>query len=182
MNIFIIDIETTGLDPQKNEILEIGAVNVSTQETFEVKVRPLHIKDADTEALAINGYNEPEWEDSFLLPHALALLSQFVGGGFPRMMSYGVSFDRAFLEKAYKDCNLPYPFHYQHLDLFTLAWFKLPQSERFSLRETCSRLGIEPEPAIHRALAGAQCAYQVFTKLVIPTPPLVGELSARIGR
>ena len=100
MNLFILDLETTGRDPQKHEILEIGCINTSNGETFEVKVRPLHIKDAEPEALVVNGYNEKDWEDSFLLPHALMLLSEFVGKDVPRMMAYNVSFDRAFLEKA----------------------------------------------------------------------------------
>lgn len=169
MNFFILDLETTSLDSSTGEIIDIGCVNTVTGATFECKVLPLHIKEADPESLKINGYKPEDWEEAFLLPHALQLLSEFVDSGTDDtpayMMAYNVSFDRSFLEKAYKDCNLPYPFHYHHLDLLTLAWFRLPECERFSLRETCSRLGIPPEPPIHRALAGAQCAYEVYKKL-----------------
>jgi DNA polymerase III epsilon subunit-like protein len=165
MNLFVIDTETSGLDPQKCEILEIGAVNYNTGETFEVKVHPLHIKDAEPRALEVNGYNEKDWEEAFLLPNALKLLSQFIGGE-AYMAAFNVSFDRAFLEKAYKDCNLPYPFHYHHLDVMSIAWSKGGWIVVPSLKQVCTHFGIEPEPAIHSALNGAQCAYQILKKLI----------------
>lgn len=159
----ILDLETTGLDPLRHEIIEIGAVNVDTGATFEVKIYPLRIKDAEPEALAVNGYRPEAWEDALLLPNALKLLSEFVGKKQPTMMAYNVSFDRAFLEKAHKDCDLPYPFHYHHFDLLTLAWFKLGKA--MSLRNTCLALEIEPEADVHRALAGALSAKNVYEKL-----------------
>lgn len=164
MNLIIIDLETTGLYPQTHEIIEIGAVRVSSGETFEVKVQPHNIEDADPVALHINGYDKEKWRDASTLPAALKLLSDFVGKD-AYLMAYNVSFDRSFLEKAYKDCNLPYPFHYHHLDLLTLAWEHLPLGSPLSLKYVASALGVPPEPEIHRALAGAQCAYEVLKKL-----------------
>ena len=174
MNLFIVDLETTGLDPSVHEIIEIGCVNVTTGETFEVKVRPLHIKDAQPEALKVNGYNEADWEEAFLLPNALKLLTQFLYAGddvAPRyMMAYNVSFDRAFLEKAYRDCNMVYPFHYNHLDLLTMVWDRhWNRLEVTSLKNTCKALSIPPEPEVHRALGGAQAAFEVYKKLTTST-------------
>jgi len=165
-NIIILDLETTGLDPFKHEILEIGAVNVATGETFECKVHPLRIKEADPKALEINGYNKAEWEEAFLLPNALKLLNEFVGISQPYFMAYNASFDLSFLEKAYQDCALPWPFHYHKLDLLTMAWDILEKGLSLSLKNVASVLGIPPEPAVHRALAGALCAYQVYKKLI----------------
>ena len=165
MNLIILDIETSSLDPSKGEILEIGAVRIATGEAFEVKIHPLRIKDADPEALAVNGYNKKDWEEAFLLPHALQLLSEFVDLAPAYLMAYGVSFDRSFLEKAYRDCNLPYPFHYHHLDLMTLAWAHSKEGDPLSLSAVASRLGVAPEAKPHRALAGAVCSWEVYQNL-----------------
>lgn len=165
MNLIIIDCETTGLDPQKHEIIEIGAIRVSTSETFEVKIYPLRIKEADPIALRINGYDKEGWKEAYMPSNALKLLSEFAGKD-AYMMAYNVSFDRAFLEKAYKDYNLPYPFHYHHLDLLTLAWEHLPPGSPLSLKNVAGAFGVPSELPIHRALGGAQCAYQVLKKIM----------------
>lgn len=164
-DLIIIDLETTGLNPERHEIIEIGAVKPHTGEVFEVKVHPMRIKDAEQKALEINGYKKEEWEEAFLLPNALKLLSIFVGNTRPYMMAYNVSFDRSFLEKAYKDCNLAYPFHYHHLDLLTLAWAKLPAGSSLSLKNAALSLGLTPEESIHRALGGARCANSLLASL-----------------
>ena len=162
--IIFLDCETTGLNPDKHEILSIGAVKEDGT-TFECKVIPLHIKEADPKALEINGYKKEDWDEAFFLPHALQLLNDFVGTDMPYFMAYNASFDLSFLEKAYRDCNLPWPFHYHKLDLLTLAWSKLPAESSLSLKNVCLALSIEPEPAIHGALNGTQKAYEVYKKL-----------------
>ncbi len=167
--IALIDLETTGLSPEKHEIIEIGCVlfnpyTPKDPETFEVKVHPTDLASADSEALRINGYKKEDWEDAFTLRNALMLLNGFVGHDV-YFMSYNVTFDWAFVEKAYTKVGIPDPFHYHRLDLLTLAWDRLPSGAFLSLKKVCQQLGIEPEPNIHRALGGAVSAYQVFQKI-----------------
>jgi len=167
MNLIIVDTETTGLDPSKHELIEIAAIRVSTGETFEVKVHPLRFTNADPEALKVNGFNRKEWmDDAFLLKHGLKMLTDFVGES-PTLMSYNISFDKAFLEAAYRDCKLSYPFHYAPLDLMSLAWHKKGGGNVPSLRKACLLFGIEPEGSVHRALAGAEKAYEVYKKVCL---------------
>ena len=162
MNLVIIDLETSGLDPLVHEILEIGAVRAADGAEFEVKVWPL--RKVDPEAAKVNGYTPEKWrEEAFLLPQALKLLAEFVGTD-AYMTAYNVSFDRPFLEKAYRDCNLPYPFHYRHLDLMTLAWAKSIFGLPPSLKEACDIFNVPPESEVHRALNGAQCAHGLYQK------------------
>ena len=166
MNIVIIDLETTGLDPAKHEILEIGAVKVDTGETFECKVHPLHIKEADPKALEINGYKKEDWEEAFLLPNALKLLNEFLGKDTVYLMTYNITFDWGFLREAYESTGIKAPFHYHKLDLLTLAWSKLPPGSSLSLKNVSSILGLDPEPPVHRALNGAMKAKEVYEKLI----------------
>lgn len=166
----ILDLETSGLDSETHEIIEIAAVNAETGEEFEVKVHPLHLDRADPKALEVNGYRKEDWDEAFLLPNALKLLSEFVGGGevsspqATMVMAYNVSFDRSFLERAYRMCSLPYPFHYHHLDLMTLVWAEMKTT--LSLKSACLANGIPPEADVHRALGGARSAYQLYKKIV----------------
>lgn len=169
MKLCIIDLETTGIDASTHEIIEIGAIlldNYQPSETFSIKVHPFHISTADPEALAVNGYVKEEWSEAFLLPNALRLLTEFIGATPVYLMAYNVSFDRAFLEKAYRECNLSYPFHYHHLDLLTMAWMHTPQDLPLSLKAVCEYHQIESEPIVHRALSGATCAYHLYKKLI----------------
>lgn len=165
--VVIIDIETTGLDAQKHEIIEIGAVRSDTGETFEVKIHPLRIKDADPEALAINGYRKEDWNEAFTLPNALLLLNQFVGDDKPHFMAYNVSFDWGFIQKAYSDCGMDHPFDYRKLDLLTLAWAHKPPFGKLNLGYVCNSLGIRAEPVVHRAINGAMCAHELMKKLTV---------------
>jgi DNA polymerase-3 subunit epsilon len=65
-NFAFIDIETTGLNLLKNEIIEIGCVlttqNLEVIEEFELKIKPERIEDADPVALKVNHYSEKDWE------------------------------------------------------------------------------------------------------------------------
>jgi len=169
MNLIILDTETTGLNPFKHELVEIGAVRMSDGETFEVKVHPMDIKNADPKALEINGYNKKEWiDDGYLLENGLKLLTEFVGKNGSTLMTYNISFDKAFLEKAYRECDLPYPFHYAPLDLMTWVWSKVEMGGRVpSLKDACLLYGIDPEPSVHRALQGALTAFEVYKKLIV---------------
>jgi DNA polymerase-3 subunit epsilon len=93
-DIVFFDVETSGLDPDKHEILEIAAVRMrpclpleghgmrrapeplasappagSLATLFEIarmetRVIPIHIADADPRALEINGYNPAVWDRS----------------------------------------------------------------------------------------------------------------------
>lgn len=165
MKLFILDCETTGLDPSKHEIIEIGAVNVATGETFEVKVHPVRIKDADPKALLVNGYDKAQWRDEAFLPfHALTMLTEFVGEG-ATLMSYNISFDKAFLEAAYREAQLPYPFHYAPLCLMTMAYVRGDWVVVPSLKKACWYFEVPEEPSVHRALVGALTAFELYKKL-----------------
>lgn len=168
MKIAIIDLETTGLLPDKHEIIEIGCAlfdlgSASDPDTFEVKIHPMRIKDADPTALRINGYNKEEWAEAFTLRNALLLLNEFIGEAY--FMSYNATFDWPFLVKAYQETGLRDPFHYYRLDILTLAWAALPPGAFLSLKKVCEHFEIPPEPQVHRALNGALAAHKVFRKL-----------------
>lgn len=176
MKLAIIDLETTGFDPRKHEIIEIGCVVVDEMtleviDQFDMKIKPEYIEDADPGAFKVNGYNEEEWKDGITLHQAMMQLYERlvpVPGEKCLFMSYNVTFDWGFFQQALYKTGLPDPFNYHRLDLLTMAYCKIPHSKMQSwrLKSVCAYLRIVPEPKIHRGANGALKAYEVYKKLV----------------
>lgn len=171
MILALIDVETTGLDPEEHEIIEIGLIvcdskNFTILDEWDVKIKPEHPETGHPKAFEVNGYNEEEWKDAVTLQQGMDWLARKVPGY--TMMSYNVSFDLGFLQAAFKKTGVKDPMNYHRLDLLTLAWSKLPHSKMagWSLKNVCSFLGIEPEPKVHRGANGARKAYEVYKTLM----------------
>src|SRR3989344_1833010 len=64
-NFAFIDIETTGLDVRRHEIIEIGCILTTPElkviEEFELKIKPERIADADPVSLKISHYDPDRW-------------------------------------------------------------------------------------------------------------------------
>ena len=156
-----IDLETTGLDPERHEILEIGVIRVhgDTLEEIEradVRVRPERLDKADPRALALNGYSEKGWRDASSLTEALGRIAALFEGA--TLAGHNVWFDRAFLDAGWRRTGVTPPEMDHHvLDTATLAWPLVAAGlvESVSLAPVCERLGIDgSEP--HRALSDAE--------------------------
>lgn len=169
--LIFLDLETTGLEIQKNEILEIGALKVSSKKPFTIlgelslKVKPQHIQNANKQALKIVGYTEESWIGAISVEEALKHLDEFSENGI--LVGYNVSFDWAVLDKAYFSLDRQDPFYYHRVDVMAMAYLKLfskRKLKRFSLGEVSKYLGLERLMA-HRALDDAKMTYNIFKKL-----------------
>jgi DNA polymerase-3 subunit epsilon len=169
-NFAFLDIETTGLNLIKNEIIEVGIVIATPElevvEEFEIKIKPEHIENADPVALKINHYNEADWESAYSLEEAMQIISQKVKDC--TMVGQNVAFDSGFLEYAFNKTGIANPMHYHKLDTISIAWAKLHNDEEvknFSLRELCLRFGIKNEGA-HTGLGDARATFELYKKLM----------------
>ena len=65
MKRFYIDCETTGLDAEKHEIIEICIVVEDTDgeiiDEFHTRIKPQNIEGAESKALEVNGYSAEKW-------------------------------------------------------------------------------------------------------------------------
>lgn len=170
-----IDLETTGLNPYKHEIIEIGCLIAKQNDNgewvmtdeFEFKVKPEHIETAEAEALRVNRYDEAEWMFGHTLEEALKTISQKCDGCI--MVAQNVPFDYSFLVNAFAMKNIPDPFYWAKLDTISLAYMRFRKDATmtsFSNRELCERLGIKNEKA-HTALADIRATFEVFKKLMV---------------
>ncbi|OGI65402.1 hypothetical protein A3A95_00945 [Candidatus Nomurabacteria bacterium RIFCSPLOWO2_01_FULL_39_18] len=165
-----IDIESTGLDVIKHEIVEIGCVlttpDLKVIEEFELKIKPEHIENSDPVSLKISHYDKESWENAFTLEKAMKILSKKTKDAI--MVGQNVAFDSGFLEHAFSKVGIANSMHYHKLDTISIAWAKLhkePDLEHFSLREMCVRFGIKNEHA-HTALSDARATFELYKKLM----------------
>ena len=174
-----LDLETTGLDPQRDSILEIGAVKFRGDEildTFTSLVnpgRPVPLKITE-----LTGIEDAMVQNAPSLWSVLPRLSAFVRD-LP-VIGHNVAFDLGFLRRQKVLLSN------ESLDTFELAGILVPHEERYSLGKLTQALGVQ-EPQDHRALGDAQLAYQLFIKLFdracqIPTSTLqeIVELSQQV--
>jgi DNA polymerase-3 subunit epsilon len=172
-----IDTESTGLDPERHELISIGVVLVSQDwsgerpifeksDEFELKIKPERIEDADPVALRVNKYDPADWIFAYNLPEAMKILSEKTKDAI--MVSHNIAFDYMFLEKAFNRTGIENKMHYHKLDTISIAFAKLHGNadiDRFSLRSLCEHFGIENKNA-HTALSDAHATYLLYKKLM----------------
>ncbi len=152
-----LDIETTGLDENRDSIIEIAAVKFNGRRVegeFNTLVNPgKHIPDFIT---ALTGIDDAMVRQAPHLRDIARELTAFVGDA--PILGHNVKFDISFLRKA----GL---FEYQQtLDTYELASVLLPTASRYNLGALGQQLGI-PLPATHRALDDARLAHACYVRL-----------------
>ena len=169
-----LDLETTGLDPRSDNIIEIGAVKFEGDvpiETFHTMVKPL--RPVPYRVQLLTGISAEDVEDA---PPAAVVLGDLVSflGEHP-IIGHNVPFDIAFLSAQGLDvANRTY-------DTFELATVLLPALSDYSLSGVADELGISYSTR-HRALPDAEIAKDVFLALLGKAHALDLSIIAEIDR
>lgn len=173
-----VDVETTGTDPQKHEVIELALVLVKQIERegrgpeikilgeYEWKIKPERIEDAEEEALRVNGYNEADWIFAVDLKNAMEDFNKKASGA--TFVSHNLVFDYNFVMEGYKKSGVENTMHYGKLDTISIAFARLydaPQADKFSLKFLCELLKVENSKA-HTALADTKALVEVYKKLM----------------
>jgi ATP-dependent DNA helicase DinG len=152
-----VDLETTGLDPDRDAILEIGAVKFRDEQvlgTLESLVNPG--RTIPHKIVELTGITQQQADAAPSLFSQLPKLARFVGDC--PVVGHSVNFDLAFLRRhnTLRD-NLA-------LDTFELAQLLVPHADRYSLGQLAAELDIIL-PATHRALDDARVTHALFSAL-----------------
>lgn len=175
-----VDLEMTGLDPFRHEIIEIGIILAKQKEGMDgrrtlelisehnIQLIPLHIGNADPKGLEVNKYHTRDW--SLAVPQKEGLLhaAEILRGTV--FVAQNVALDWAFLHYAGNkfDINFDKLVHYHKLDLASMAFGKMyhdPRLFKFSLREMTEYFQVVNQDA-HTALADARATFEVCKKLL----------------
>ena len=173
-SIVAIDLETTGLDPEKDTIIEIGAIRFTehrVEDEFSTLVNPRRtIQPFITQLTGIS--NEMVSHAPELRP-TLAELAVFVDNSI--VIGHNVNFDLSFLRKHGILEENP------SIDTYDLASVLLPTSTRYNLTFLAGFLAI-PIEDMHRALNDARVTMHVYQKLLAKIEEIPIELLAEIVR
>ncbi len=169
-----LDLETTGLQTERDAILEIGAVKFRGDEvldTWSSLVNPNRPIPHKIERLT--GISQNQVDGAPALHSLLPALMRFVGEN--PMVGHNIQFDRAFLQRAGYSAMPP------ALDTFELACILMPYASRFSLGKLMDELKIE-FPTRHRAVEDARAVHALFSALLERAGNLDQKIIQEIAR
>lgn len=157
-SIVALDIETTGLDPQKDAIIEIGAVRFNGRRVEAEWSTLIHPgRPIPPFIVQLTGITDQMVMQAPPIKAVLADLNAFVGNS--PVLGHNVSFDLSFLRR-FKILT-----HNEALDTYELAAVLLPGAGRYNLGALGKTLNV-PLPATHRALDDAQATRGVYLRLL----------------
>jgi DNA polymerase III epsilon subunit-like protein len=165
------DFEMTGLNPTKHEIVEIGLIvadgtNFKEISRLDTKVKPDHIEQGDPNALKFIQYDEDEWKESLTPSDAFTKYCELTKGSI--FAAWNSPYDWTFLVETLNRLDMKNPMDYHTIDIFTAAYEKLdnnPNVPSLHLSKICEYFGLQKEPSPHRAINGAEVAFEVYKKL-----------------
>lgn len=157
----VVDLETTGLNPKLDKIIEIGAIRIEDGQivaTFEQLVNPgMHLSEHVEE---LTGITDKDLERA---PYIEDVLPKFIvfAGDLP-FIGHKIVFDFSFLKRA--AVNQGYTFEKMGVDTLRIARCFLPQEESKKLPDLCQKFVI-PHKA-HRALSDVEATWALYQQLV----------------
>ena len=150
-----IDLETTGLNPKTERIIEIGAARVEdgiVVQTYSTFVNPERELDA--------GICDDDLKDAPVLDTVLPELLAFCGE-LP-LLGHHVIFDFSFLKRA--AVNRKYTFEHAGLDTLKICRHFMPEEEKKNLAAACRYFAVDSGES-HRALSDAMAAHHLYQEL-----------------
>lgn len=153
-----IDVETTGLSPDEDKIIELGAVKFQGErqiDSFETFVNPgRHLSEF---VKRFTGITQAEVDRADSMSAVAASFAQFVGSS--PVVGHNVAFDLGFLS------SNGITLSGSRCDTWDMAFVLMPGAREYSLPRLAASLGIE-HPRPHRAIPDASATHGVFIKLL----------------
>lgn len=173
-SIVALDIETTGLDPARDAIIEIGAVRFNSrriEDEWSTLINPG--REIPPFITRLTGITTGMVAGAPPIATVIGDLQNFVAD-LP-ILGHNVKFDVSFFRErgVFRENEL--------LDTYDLASVLLPSAGRYNLGALASYVGI-PMPTAHRALEDARITYGLYTRLQERAHALPLDLLAEIVR
>lgn len=154
------DLETTGLNPKTDKIIEIGAVRVrngKAEDVFETFVAPE--RKLEQRITQLTGITDDMLKKAPSKEEVIPRFLEFAGEDI--LLGHSVLFDYSFIKRAAVNCKLK--FERQGIDTLKIARKYLRDLESRNLGFLCSYYQIEHHA--HRALEDAKATVRLYQKL-----------------
>lgn len=157
-----LDLETTGLSPSKDRILEIGAaliVEGVVTRTYDQLINtgmPISLR-----IQQLTGITDEMQRTGKCIEEAIPEFLEFCGE-YP-ILGHNICFDYSFLKQAVYNQGLS--FEKQAIDTLRIARAVLPEAPSRKLPDLCAYFQIDPGNS-HRALDDAISAHKLYQKLL----------------
>jgi len=176
----VLDIETTGTDPRRHSIVEVGAIDYDHPEyCFNERCQIWEGAEIDFKSLEINGLTLKEIQDRTIYTQK-ELISEFMTWTDriedKTIAGQNVDFDINFLNKSSTRCGLNLSLGKRKVDQHSIVYAHfLKRNIRPPLKDGFSDLnsdlimnyvGLPPEPKPHRAINGARFEAEAMSRLI----------------
>ena len=159
----VFDLETTGTDTERDDIIEIGAVKLEygkIVEYYDTLVDPK--RSIPSGASEVNHIYDEDVKNAPYIEDVFGFFMDYCKD-YILVAHNGAGFDFKIVKRLAG--QLGYPFYFQTVDSLTEARKILPSSRRHSLGALCDHYGIVNRNA-HRAYEDAEATAKVFVKLM----------------
>lgn len=167
------DLETSGLDSERHDILDFAAVRTSPDTwtaiaSFEHKCELVRPETAEPGALAVNGYSPAAWIDAEPVRVALIDFVTILGRDEEcAVVAHNPTFDVGFVRAAARREGIVLPGWKYTIDTASMAWPLCVRGaiDRIGLERLCQLYGISNDGA-HRAMADVRRMIAVYRALL----------------
>ena len=180
----VVDIETTGLSPQWDSIIEISAIRCSdgeTLETFQTLVQPGFVYEdgsyIDEFIEALTGITNEMLADAPPADTAIKAFDEFIGDRV--VVGYNFGFDANFLYDCYME-HLDKPFSNDYIDLMRISRKLYPDMDHHRLRDMAKKFHL-PYKEMHRALNDVMITEACYERIHEDVIQQYGDESAFIS-
>ena len=125
----VTDLECTGLEPQRHEIIQIARVVIDTVDrhiitslTTSQYIQPTRWDQRDAEAMEVNGLTHNKLQAEGIPPdQALVEFCRDVNWDETVLAAWGADFETKFLRESFRQIGRSVPFHYKVIDVRSLG-------------------------------------------------------------
>jgi len=180
--IYVADVETTGLDDRKNDVIELSLHRLTDDVQKTWCIKPINVEAIEADALRINGHKLEDLlhqtkagRDRYLDPVKVMIevenwiMEDNVPNTQRVLAGQNIGFDRLFLEQHWIKCQAKdsFPFGRRFLDTMQIEFFldmcRGTMAEGYSLKNLTKKYGLKNDAA-HTAAGDVKVTKEVLSK------------------
>ena len=140
----MLDIEATGINVTKHEIIQLAAVlldkkTLKEKKSFNMFIKPKKWSGREQEAMDVNNIS---WEQLKKAPSLKTVLKKFdeTFGSNVIPTTYGGNLDIIFLPAAYREAKIKYPFEYHTFNMWPVCYTYMAMEKKLTNKKVTNLL------------------------------------------